>query len=407
MSQSIQPSKARDLHQGGSGSPGSYDPYASARSIVGRLAESVSRSEAQRRLDDDAVAAVKGAGLARLLTPKRFGGHELPLRAQILTCAITARGSSAASWIQMVCGAHSYVAGRFSDACQEEVFGGDPDVLIPGTLAAQGTIRRSDGGWILDGRWQFGSGIDHGPWLMFGARGIDDPKFGSAPNMHVIVPKSDIEVDDTWYTLGMRGTGSKDLVVRNLFVPDYRAMPTAELFLGTFDNPTTPVYRLPVLSGLASMLSGSVLGMAERGVDEFVSYTRVRAEIYAGGAKAQRVAVQLRVAEASAEVGLARKLVEENCDLFDAALAEDRPPMPVEVRARLKWNAAYAVELCRRAIEKLYAASGAHAVYDPSGLQSVFRDINTACHHAIVDFDGAAETRGRLMLGLDEGTLPV
>lgn len=407
MSQAAQTTRTEARRQGKGGSGGSYDPYSAARAIVGRLSESAPRSESLRRLDEDAVAAIKGAGLARLLTPKEFGGHELPLRAQVLTCAITARGCSAASWVQMVCGAHNYVAGRYPAKCREEVFGDDPDVLIPGTLAAQGTVKRVDGGWIVDGRWQFGSGIDHGPWLIFGARGIDDPKHGSAPNMHVIVPKSDVEVVDTWYTLGMRGTGSKDLVVKELFVPDYRAMPTVELFLGTFDNPVEPVYRLPVLGGLATMLSGSVLGMAERGLEEFVDYTRVRQDIYGSGAKARRVSMQLRVAESSSEIQLARKLVEESCDIFDAALADDNPPLGVEVRAQLKWNAGYAVELCRRAIERIFAASGAHSIYDTSKLQNVYRDINTACHHAIADFDGAAEVRGRLILGLDEGDLPV
>lgn len=386
---------------------GTYDPYATARSIVGALNAKSGYSEKIRQLDNDSAALIKSAGLTRLLSPKKYGGYEFSPRSQILTCAITARGCSAASWVQMVCGAHSYVVGRFSEKCQDEVFGGHPDVLIPGTLAAQGTVRRADGGWLLNGRWQFGSGADHGPWFLMGARGVAGEGSDAPPPMHVVVPRSDMEVDDTWFTLGMRGTGSKDLVANDVFVPDYRAEPTVETFLGTFERPAGSLYRLPVMGGLASMLSGSVLGMAERGLDLFTDYTRVRADTYAGGAKAQKPGIQFRLAEASAEIALARKLVEENCDLLDTAMEAGHLPMPIEARARLKWNAAYSVELCRRAIEKLFAGSGAHAIDDRSDLQTIHRDINTACHHAIVDFDGALELRGRLMLGLDEGGLPV
>jgi alkylation response protein AidB-like acyl-CoA dehydrogenase len=381
------------------------DAVAAAQSIGRRLEATAPHSERLRRLDDDAVAAMREAGLSRVLTPRRYGGYELPLRAQILSCAATARGCTAASWVQMVCGAHTFVVGGFPDACQKEVFGADPDVLIAGTLASQGTVERVDGGWLLDGRWQFCSGVDHSPWLLIGARQVketEDPN--RVTNAHVMVPTSDIEIDDTWYTLGMRGTGSKDIVAHRVFVPAHRAMPTGPLFLGCSPHAAGPVYRLPVLAALASMLAGTVLGMAEYGFERFVERTKARRDVYGGGSKAASAGIQRRVAEASAELGAARLLLDRICDRFDAAMAEDRPPLDVAVRARLRWDAAYVVELSRRAFDRLFAAAGAHAVYDPSELQRVHRDLHTASHHAIVDFDSVAELCGRLTLGLDPGT---
>jgi alkylation response protein AidB-like acyl-CoA dehydrogenase len=123
------------------------DVIQAAQAIVPRLEASSLRSEQLRRLDDDAVAAMKEAGLARLFTPKQFGGFELPPRAHILSSATLAHGCSAASWVLMVCGAHTYVVGRYPEACQEEVFA-NPDVLIAGTLASQGTIERTAEGWL-------------------------------------------------------------------------------------------------------------------------------------------------------------------------------------------------------------------------------------------------------------------
>jgi 3-hydroxy-9,10-secoandrosta-1,3,5(10)-triene-9,17-dione monooxygenase len=111
--------------------------------------------------------------------------------------------------------------------------------------------------------------------------------------------------------------------------------------------------------------------------------------------------MQMRIAEAGGELASARRLIEHNGRLLDAALAENDPPLGLVERVELRWNAAYAVELCRRASERIFAAAGAHAVYDGHPLQRLHRDINTACHHAIVDFDTVAEIKGQMELGLE------
>lgn len=380
-----------------------YDPIAAAGGIVARLAATSASSEVLRKVDGDAIAAMREAGLARLLTPKRFGGYELPPSAHIRTCTIAAHGCSAAAWVHMVCGAHTFVLGRYPERCQQEVFGDTPDVLIPGTLAPQGIVRRVDGGWLLNGRWQFGSGVDHGPWLLIGAKGSEDASGKKSPATHVVVPTDAVAVVDTWHTLGMRGTGSKDIVAEDVFVPEHRAMPTMPLFMGTFEGEAGPLYRLPVMAGLASMLAAAVLGMAEAGLQGFVEATRVRSDVYFGGSKAAKSTNQVRIGEAGGELDLARMLIDRNCDLLDDAMAREEAPVSLDIRVKLRWNAAYAIELCRRATERIYAVAGAHAIYNDSPLQRLHRDINTACHHAIADFDGMAEARGKFHLDLRDG----
>lgn len=379
------------------------DWVAAAERVRPVLAETTAASDMDRSVAPRAIAAMREAGLARLLTPKVFGGYELPVSAQVRACMATASACSAASWVNMVCAAHTYVVARYPAACRAEVFASDPDVLIPGTLAPQGEVRPAEGGWLLNGRWQFGSGIDHGPWVLLGALGAKDEDGKRHPPMHVVVPRSDIVVDDTWYTLGMRGSGSKDLVAENVFVPAHRAMPTAPLFNGDFDGEAEPLYRLPVMGGLASMLAGTVVGFSEAGLAAFIEATGVRRDVYGGSAKAAKPGIQKRIAEAGGELASARALIERNCAILDAALERNDPPAPLEERIALRWNAAYAVELCRRAAERIFAVAGAHAIYDDHPLQRFHRDIHTASHHAICDFDSAAELKGRLDLGLTDG----
>jgi 3-hydroxy-9,10-secoandrosta-1,3,5(10)-triene-9,17-dione monooxygenase len=377
-----------------------------ARKIVPRVAASSARSDALRRLDDDAVAALREQRLPSLFTPKRFGGFELSPRAHLLAVAELAHGCSAASWVLMVCGAHTYVAGRFPEACQQEVFGPDPDVLIAGTLSPQGVVRPADGGWILKGRWQFASGCDHAPWLLIGAR-VAEPKPGEWKHPHVLVPARDIAIDDTWQTLGMRGTGSKDLVARDVFVPAHRAVPTHPTFVGDCPRASSAVYRLPVLGALSAMVAASVLGIAERGFELFATNARGRRDAR-DGTKAQSPVVQARFSESQAELKTARLLLLNVCDRFDAVMKADAGPLPVETRLGFRADAAYSVELCQRASQRLFAAGGAHAIYDePGELQRIHRDLNTATHHAIVDYDSISQLAGAVALGVDVGEDPL
>ncbi|MFH1343716.1 MAG: acyl-CoA dehydrogenase family protein [Pseudomonadota bacterium] len=381
-----------------------FDHRSVARAILPRLAATSDSSDRLRRLDDDAAAALRESGLARVLTPKKFGGFELSPSAHIWTCAELAQGCSAASWVLMVCVAHDYIIGRFSEECQREVYEGDADNLLAGALAPQGTIERVAGGWRLNGRWQFGSGCDHSPWFILGTKVID-PESNGYLNYHVMVPRADIEIDDTWHTLGMRGTGSKDLVVRDALVPDHRAMPTYPTFLGESPHAKTPVYRLPVYAGLSSMLSGSVLGMAERGIKHFIERTSARKTAH-GMSKADNANMQQRVAESDAEIAAARRLLENICDRFDQAMETDQGPMSAGERVQFRWDAAYVVELSRRAIERLFAASGAHGIYEGNPVYRAYRDINTACHHAVIDFDTVSGLRGQMALLGDIGENP-
>lgn len=381
-----------------------FDYKSAARAILPRLAATTHESNRMRRLSDDAANALRESGLARMITPRQFGGYELSPSAHIWTCAEIAKSCSAASWVLMVCVAHDYIIGRFPEECQREVYEGDADNLVAGSLAPQGVLERVEGGWRLTGRWQFGSGSDHSPWFIVGCK-MANPGPEDYLIHHVMVPRADVVLDDTWHTLGMRGTGSKDIVISGAFVPEHRAVPTTPTFLGLSPHAKAPTYRLSVYSGLPAMLSGSVLGMAEAGLAAFEKATSTRTTPY-GVVKAKSPIMQKRVAESAAEIAAARRLLDSMCDRFDVLMALDQAPMSAEDRIQMRWDAAYVVELSRRAIDRLFAASGAHGLYEGNPVLRAYRDISTACHHAVIDFDTVSNLMGQFRLTGDLGENP-
>ena len=378
-----------------------FDVSTRATAIVSALTEVDAEAESGRSLSDRAVELLRESGLTTMMAPAAHGGFELSPRALVEANRIVAHGSVAASWVLMVCGAHTFIAGRFRPACQEEVFAADPGCLIPGVPSSQGTVRRTAGGVLLDGRWAFCSGVDHGDWILLGSRGVPGDDGEPTPGMLVLVPKADLTVEDTWYTLGMRGTGSKDVVADDVFVPDHRGVRMGDAFLGTVRGVTSPLYQLPIGATLATMALGTIIGIAECGLEAFTDQTRTRLDAYTGEQKALRAGLQFRVAEAWAELAHARSLASRNCDLLEGAMGRP-PPMETAQRAEVRWNAAYGNELCRRATERLFAGAGAKAAYDANVLQRFYRDINTATHHGILDFDTALEMRGKELLDIEQ-----
>ena len=376
------------------------DAAGNAGKILEALKETEAESEVTRKLSSRAVALLHEAGLTRLMSPAAYGGYQLSPRALVEAERIVAHGSTAASWVLMVCGAHTFIAGRLPRRGQDDLFRIDPGMLIPGVPTPRGTCQRTKGGYILNGRWPYASGADHGDWVLLGCKGSRNEADEPCPSLLVVLPKADVVIDDTWFTLGMRGTGSKDIVLEKVFIPEHYAVVMGDAQLGTIAGIDIPLYRLPIRSTLATMLLGTIVGMAERGLALFVEQARTRRDAYSGAEKVQSPGLQRRVAEASAEISCAWALTLQSCDLLEEAMRHS-PPMPMAARAQVRWNAAYATELCRRATNRIFDGAGAGAANDDNALQTFFRDMNTATHHAMLDFDTTVEIQGKSLLGAE------
>jgi alkylation response protein AidB-like acyl-CoA dehydrogenase len=342
--------------------------------------------------------AMVKAGLFRIPQPSRVGGYELPLR--ILGEAVTAISEEcpASGWVLMVMAAHHFCLGSFPERAQDDVFGGSTPGHVAGTLSWQRMAKKEDGGYRVNGRWQFCSGVDNSNWVMLGCA---DEKGG--PLVHVVAPTEDLIIDDTWNVLGLEGTGSKDVVAKDLFVPEWRATDSRRMFRGDSPyavNHETNLYRISAESMLSLSVATAVLGSARFALVKFIERTKERRVILTGARKAEYTPTQIRLAEAAAEVDCAELLVHQALDTLGQVADSGQGATDMGYRATVKWHAAYSVELCRRAVSRMFAGSGAHAVYNTNPIQLAFRNINVGAQHASLDFEAAAELYGRVRFGL-------
>jgi len=360
------------------------------------LARNAAACDEARQLVAESMQTMIDAGLFRIPAPARVGGYELPRRTLADAVIRISQACSSSGWVLMVMGAHHFCLGHFPETAQAAVFGGGADGLVAGTLAWQGTATGVDGGYLVEGRWQFCSGVDHADWVMLGCA---DPQT-RGPLVHVVVPRSQIIVDDTWRVMGLQGTGSKDVVAEGIFVPVEHSVETRAMMTG--GSPYAPkhrtnLYRVAAESMLSLSVATAVLGIARAGLACFIERTRERRAIPSGAAKAEYVPTQIRLAESGGELQAAELMIRDALDLLDQVAGGAAIPN-IEYRARVKWQAAYSAELCRRAVERLFAGSGAHGVYSASALQALLRNVQVGAQHASIDFDTAAESYGKLRL---------
>jgi alkylation response protein AidB-like acyl-CoA dehydrogenase len=367
---------------------------------VARLSPILSRNagtcEQARQVVPESMRTMVDAGMFRIPQPARVGGYELSLRTLAEAVTGLSQACPSSGWVLMVMGAHHWCMGSFPEAAQEEVFGAGRDGLVAGTLSWQGTAAPVQGGWRINGRWQFASGVDRSEWVMVGCADAASGGLG----VHVVIPHDEIEVDDTWHVMGLKGTGSKDLVAHDLFVPAHRAIATRALFGGTSPhagNHRSNLYRVSAEAMLSFVVATAVLGSGKFALTRFLERTRERKVILTGARKAEHAPTQVRLAEAEAEIHCAELLIRDALDEFDRLMAAGAG-QSLQSRLRVKWQAAYAAELCRRAVDRMFSASGAHSVYESSPLQTAFRNINVGAQHASIDFDTSAEQYGRMRL---------
>lgn len=352
-----------------------------------------------RSVVPESMKAMVDAGVFRIPQPARTGGYEMSLRT--LGDAVTALSESCPSsgWVAMVMAAHHFCLGAWPEQGQDDVFGGGRDGLVAGTLSWQGNARKVDGGYVVNGRWQFCSGVDRSNWIMLGCANAD----AGGPFVHVVAPRDEIIVDDTWHVMGLEGSGSKDVVAKELFVPAHRALDTRDMLRGSSPyaaKQATNLYRISADSMLSMSVPSAILGSAKFALAKFIDLTRERRVIVTGARKAEHGPTQIRLAEAAAELRCAQLLVHDGLELMARVSQSGQSATDMGYRAQVKWQAAYAAELCRRAVSRLFAASGAHSVYHSSPLQAALRNVTVGAQHASLDFDTSGELYGRMRLGL-------
>ena len=372
-----------------------------AREIVPVLRERAQRSEDARALIRENEQLLHETGLFRFHQPKAFGGMELPFVAVVDIPAELARGCPSTAWNVGNVGCHHWILGYYDPETQHEVWDANPDALIASSIAlAAGRGRKADGGFIVSGRWPFSSAVDNSDWNMLAVTVYDD---GKATDWRLcLVPKSDYEIIDTWFAMGMAATGSKDIAVSELFVPERRALPLVRC-RGGLDHPGAPLssgalFRIPIVAAAAHPLAPAAVGAAEGAYELFIDSMAKRLGTYTGARVADFQAVQIKVARARCLIDSARAFLRQSAIAFqEAAERNDIPDLQTKLRFRA--HSAFAVNQAREAVETLWSCYGAQGLYIRDPLQRHLRDVLAMNQHFSFNFDIAGAAFGSLALG--------
>jgi 3-hydroxy-9,10-secoandrosta-1,3,5(10)-triene-9,17-dione monooxygenase len=383
--------------------PSTYaEACARAQKLVPILAGRAARTEDARRISDETFADLHQTGLLRILQPRAVGGAELPYESLVGVTATLARGCGSTGWVYANLANHHFMLALWDERAQREIWGADGDALIGSALMfPPGRATAVQGGYKLTGRWKFSSGIDACAWTMVGGIASSD---GELPDYRVfILPAGDYRIVDTWYAAGLRGTGSNDIEVTDVFVPEYRAL-RVDLMKGSAAAPGAainhgPLYRLPVFDMFPYVVAAVALGIAQGAVEFFTEEIRHRVTSYSTTLLADYATTQARLGEAAAAVDAAERLLIENCRHAMALAEQSRAPSVAE-KIKLRRDGAYAARLCTRAVDLLFEAGGADFLYEDKPMQRFFRDAHAAQSHYLLAWDVAAASAGKFMLGV-------
>lgn len=370
-----------------------------------RLQESEADCIEERKLSVDTAKILRDAGIMRLLQPKRYGGFETDPGVFNAAMYEIARLSSSAGWVTGVVGVHSWHLGLFPDQAQKDVWGEDPDVWISSSYSPAGTARIVPGGYELTGRWGFSSGSDHCDWVFVGAMVTDKNGQRTGQQLHLLLPRADYTIDDVWFTSGLSGTGSNDIVVDGAFVPEHRVHDVEDLYAERYPGNevnTAGLYRLPWYTLFVNAVVVPLVGMSRRVVDEAIGIHKSRLAIDA--TKLPHPATLARLAEADFEVDTAYRILQ--ADLADAYAAVERvESLPMEIRQRTKRDHIAAVGLVVSAADKGYQVGGPRSISTSSPLQAVWRDVHAGQHHAVNLPDKVNHEYGQYLLTGAPGAL--
>lgn len=362
------------------------DLLSAAREVSEVARSNAAAAEQDRRLPAATVSALADAGLFTLCLPVAYGGPGVSPVDLVDAVSEVARGDGAAGWCAAIASTTSSMAAFLTPEVAAEIF---PSAATPtgGVFAPNGRGVRVDGGYRVTGRWQWGSGTQHCTWVVGGAM-CDD---GS--QRVCFFPADDVTFHDTWHSVGMRGTGSLDISVDDLFVPEERTVVPGAGSVHVDE----PLAHFPNFTLLALGIAATALGVARRALDELAELAGAKTPQFSSRTLAASGYAQTEFARAEAQWRAARTYLRAEVGAaWDLAAAGDA--VPVDARVAMRLAASYAATTCATVTDAAWTLAGGSAVYETSVLGRCLRDAHVATQHIMVA-PKLNETLGKFLLG--------
>jgi len=373
-----------------------------AQSLRSLLADNAGKGAAERRVAAASISALAEAGLFKMRVPKRYGGYEADVRTQVDVSAAVGLGDGAAGWVVSLANTGAWIVGVCPTRTQDDVFGADPDARVCGSISPAGTAVAVEGGVRLSGRWSYVSGSLHAQWAVLGFNLVDES--GVVVEAAVaVVPATEYSVSDTWFTAGMRGSGSNTLTVEDVFVPGHRVVLWRRLAEG--DYPTEHKDEVAFRAGWSPTLTlgliGPILGLGRAALDhvrDAAGTKRIVATVF--DRQADSTGFQMQLADAALRIDSAHLHAHRAADDLDAhAERGELPGLPARARARA--DASRAATHVVKAIDILLDAHGSAGFAEGSALQRIWQDANVAARHVSLLPAISLEVYGKALLGLE------
>jgi alkylation response protein AidB-like acyl-CoA dehydrogenase len=369
-----------------------------ALDLVPRVAGRAGEAARLRRLPDETIAEYHDAGILRILQPRRFGGLEGRFSLFSRIVEELSFGCASSAWVYAVLAEHQWIIACYPEAAQIDVWGDNPAALASSSLAPRAAATSANGGWRLSGRYTFSSGCDFAQWAIIGVflGEMGDPR----QIAYVLVPLAQTEIVDDWQVLGLRGTGSKSLLLRDVFIPAHRVVMVADLHSGrtpgALVHPQWPVVAAPRGFLVSYSLPTVAIALGRRALE--VACQALSGRVSRGTTRlAQSEVVQMAVGEAAAAIDAATLLLHQGRDGSTEAVCSGRPIGDADA-LRARRDMVYAQHQVAGAVARLCEACGARWLYDSDPLQEIRRDLETILTHHAASRQAAMAPYGHLLL---------
>jgi 3-hydroxy-9,10-secoandrosta-1,3,5(10)-triene-9,17-dione monooxygenase len=369
-----------------------------ARAIVPRLAERAPAAAAARRLAPETIAEYHAAGILRILQPRRFGGQQGRFSLFSRIVEELTYGCASSAWVYAVLAEHQWIIAQYPEEAQIDVWSDDPEAVASSSLAPRAAAKRVAGGWRLSGRYSFSSGCDYAQWAILGAflGEMGDPRHIA----YLLAPLAEVEIVDDWQVLGLAGTGSKSLVLHDVFIPEHRCVMVSDLFAGTppgaLVHPEYPVLRAPRGFLVSYSLPPVAIALGRRALD--IACAALAGRVSRGVTKlAESEVVQMAIGEAAAAIDVATMLLHAGRESSTAAVSSGRKITEAEA-LRARRDMVYAQHQVSWALDRLCELNGARWVYDSDQLGAIRRDVMTILTHHAASRQAAMAPYGRMLL---------